>query len=398
MKVLQLCNKPPFPAKDGGCIAMKSISEGLLDNNVNLKILTIETQKHPFIKDEFPQIFLQKTKIESVFVDTRLNIVDAFSALVTSDSYNISRFFSSDFNKRLIELLTQTEYDVIHLESLFLTPYIYTIRRYSKAKVILRSHNLEHLIWERLANLEKNRVKKIYLQHLSKKLKTYEIKVLNDVDAIATISSEDYKRYKMLNCKVPLKNLPFGLDIDDYHPSYKENILKKTLDLFHLGSMDWLPNVKAVNWFLDDVFPKLNNIPIRLNLAGKNMPVYLLDIKTKNLIVKSEVDSAIKYMSKFDVMVVPLMSGSGMRIKIIEAMALGKTVISTSIGLEGIDVEDGKEVLIANSSEEFIEKIKHLYSNLDEIKIIGQNARLFIEKNHSNSLIIKDLLELYKNN
>lgn len=397
MKVLQLCNKPPFPAKDGGCIAMKSISEGLLINNVQLKILTIETQKHPFIIDEFPKEFVEKTKIESIFVDTRLYVIDAFSALVTSDSYNVSRFFSSDFNKRLIELLTETDYDVIHLESLFLTPYIYTIRKYSKSKLVLRSHNLEHLIWERLANLEKNKAKKIYLKHLSKKLKEYEISVLNDVDAIATISSEDYKRYKDLKCKVPLKTLPFGLNIDEYNPVYYKNRSKKTLELFHLGSMDWLPNVEAVNWFLDDVFPKLHNLPISLNIAGKNMPSYLLDLKIKDLVVEKEVDSAIEYMSKFDVMVVPLMSGSGMRIKIIEAMALGKTVISTSIGLEGIDVKDGIEVLEANSSEEFIEKIKYLYNNPNQIKIIGQNAHLFIEKNHSIFKIIKDLLELYKN-
>ncbi len=395
MKVLQLCNKPPYPAKDGGCIAMKNISNGLLENKIKLKTLTIETQKHPFIKEAFPKKFIQKTKIESIFIDTRLNIIDAFSALVTSDSYNISRFFSSDFNKRLIELLNETNFDVIHLESLFLTPYIDTIKKYSQSKIVLRSHNLEHLIWERLANLEKNKAKKIYLKHLSKKLKTYELNVLNDVDAIASISSEDHKRYTKLGCEIPLVTIPFGVDIGLYEPLYYQT-KNQPLNLFHLGSMDWMPNVEAVNWFLDDVMPKINHLPLMFNIAGKNMPNYLLDLKINHFFAEQEVNSAVDYMSKQDVMVVPLMSGSGMRVKIIEAMALGKTVISTSIGLEGINAVDGKEVLVANSSDEFTQKITFLFNHPSQIKIIGENARKFVEKNHSNSKIIKELIMLYK--
>lgn len=398
MKVLQLCNKPPYPARDGGCIAMKNISNGLLKEGINLKILTIETQKHPFILDEFPKSFVKKTNIESVFIDTRLNVVDAFSALVTSDSYNISRFFSSDFNKRLIELLTENQYDIIHLESLFLTPYIYTIRKYSKSKIILRSHNLEHLIWERLANLEKNKAKKIYLKHLSKKLKDYEKRTLNEVDGIASISSEDYRRYNELKCNVPLKTIPFGLDLENYIPSKTETDNTSLLRLFHIGSMDWMPNIEAVNWFLDDIFPNLDKNIISFNIAGKNMPNFLLNLNQPSFFSEKEVDSALAYMSKFDVMVVPLLSGSGMRVKIIEAMALGKAVITTSVGLEGIDADDGKEVLIANSTAEFIEKINFLANNKKEVEIIAKNARKFIEKHHSNQNIIKDLILLYQNN
>ena len=98
MRVLQLCHKSPYPAKDGGCLAILNISRGLLNAGVDLKILTIETHKHPFIKENIPAKFLKKTGIESVFIDTSLNIVDAFSSLITQDSYNISRFFSPDFD------------------------------------------------------------------------------------------------------------------------------------------------------------------------------------------------------------------------------------------------------------------------------------------------------------
>ena len=223
MKVLQLCNKPPFPAVDGGCIAIKNISLGLLDANLDLNIITISTSKHPFLPENYEDDFKKKTRIQGVFVDTRINIIDAFSALVTSDSYNISRFFSPDFDRVLRECLMENEFDVVHLESLFMTPYLDTIRKYSKAKVVLRSHNLEHLIWERLANLEKKSAKRIYLKHLSKKLKKFEEKVLNEVDGIAAISFNDSIRYQSLNCNVPLITVPFGIDLKNYPLEPKGN-------------------------------------------------------------------------------------------------------------------------------------------------------------------------------
>ena len=143
-KVLQLCNKPPQPTVDGGCIAINNISNGLLSRGTDVKIITVSTEKHPFDIAHFTKEFQAQTKIEGVFIDTRINVIDAFSALVTSDSYNISRFFSPDFSKRLQEVLEENDFDIVHLESLFLTPYIHIIRKYSRAKIVLRSHNLEH--------------------------------------------------------------------------------------------------------------------------------------------------------------------------------------------------------------------------------------------------------------
>jgi hypothetical protein len=200
MKILQLCNKPPLPAVDGGCIAMNNITQGLLNSGHEVRILTIETVKHPMLREQMPAEYLEKTAIDSVFIDTSLNLIDAFSALVTSDSYNVSRFFSPDFDRKLIAILSREKFDIIHLESLFMTPYLSTIRRYSKAPVVLRSHNLEYIIWERMAEVSKNRAKKAYLNLLSRQLKKYETSVINKVDGIAAISNEDAKKYLSLKC------------------------------------------------------------------------------------------------------------------------------------------------------------------------------------------------------
>jgi glycosyltransferase involved in cell wall biosynthesis len=394
MKVLQLCNKPPFPAIDGGCIAIKNISLGLLENKVDLKILTIETHKHPFIRNAYPDWFLEKTKIESVFIDTKINIIDAFSALVTSDSYNISRFYSPDFDNKLKITLEEAKFDVIHLESLFMTPYLETINKYSDAKVILRSHNLEHIIWERLAKTEKNIAKKIYLNHLAKQLKKYEKQIINQLDGIATISQEDTKRFKKLKLDKKIVTIPFGINIDDYKTAiYKP---KDKLRLFHIGAMDWLPNLQAVEWFLETVFPELNSNLIELHIAGKNMPSHLINKNINNLYVHNSVENAIEFMSNYDVMVVPLLSGSGIRIKVIEAMGLAKTVVSTKVGVEGIEVTHNKDILIANTPKEFIEEINKLEKNNLLINQIGENAKKLIVDCYDNKKIINNLIQFYK--
>ncbi|MFM9004796.1 MAG: hypothetical protein ACKOSR_04750, partial [Flavobacteriales bacterium] len=131
MKILQLCLKPPLPARDGGCIAMNNITQGLLQAGHKVKILTIFTYKHDLSTELMPEEYIAQTDIEGVFIDTRVNAVEAFSSIMTSDSYNISRFFSTDFDIRLTKLLQKEEFDVIHLESLFMTPYIGTIKRLS---------------------------------------------------------------------------------------------------------------------------------------------------------------------------------------------------------------------------------------------------------------------------
>ena len=196
---------------------------------------------------------------------------------------------------------------------------------------------------------------------MASSLKKYEAKILSDVNGIATISHEDTKKYLAVNPNLKITTIPFGIDFENYTPSYNQPL--GNLKLFHIGAMDWNPNIEAVNWFLDSVWDSFNTkaIDVELHLAGKSMPNTLLNLNTKQVINHGQVNSATAFISNHDVMVVPLFSGGGMRIKIIEAMAMGKTVISTSIGLEGINATHQKNVIIANSKEEFIIEINQIF-------------------------------------
>jgi len=393
MRILQLCNKPPLPKIDGGCIAIHNIAAGLLSRNEDLHILTISTDKHPFLREAYPPDFLAQTKMEGVFVDTRVNIIDAFSALVTSDSYNISRFFSSDFDRLLVQRLQENTYDIVHLESLFMTPYISTIRRNSDAKIVLRSHNLEHLIWERLADSAGNQAKKLYLKHLAAKLKTYEKKTINEVDGIAAISFEDTSRFKQLKCKVPMITIPFGIDLDNY--TYQPLPQKPLQHLFHLGAMNWAPNLEAINWLLDEMWPQLSNLPVQLHLAGREMPASIQKQASDKLVVQGEIEDAIDFMRQGEIMIVPLLSGSGMRVKIIEGMALGKVVITTTVGAEGIDYINGQHLLIADTPEAFFAHVQKLSTDETFGHHISTEARKLVEEKYDNFKIMDQLSDFY---
>jgi glycosyltransferase involved in cell wall biosynthesis len=337
MRILQLCNKPPYPPIDGGSKAMHNLTRGLLAAGHEVKVLCISTPKNTLDLDAIPVDYKDRTRIEGVFVDTSVNIVDAFTDLLTADNYNISRFFSPDVDIRLIRLLTEETFDIIQLESLFMTPYIPTVRRYSIAPIVLRSHNLEHVIQDRIATGEKNFLKRPYRKFLAKQLHDYEMSILDRVDGIAAISPSDAEHFMVHGTRTPISTIPFAVEPTEYLPEVKRNTGPTVF--FHLGSMDWLPNEEGIRWLLDHVWPKvLKKRPnAQLQLAGNKMPEDLLKREDHGVVIRGRVKNALKYMRARHVMVVPLFSAGGMRVKIIEGMALGKAVISTPIGAEGID-------------------------------------------------------------
>ncbi|MBK7286503.1 MAG: glycosyltransferase [Flavobacteriales bacterium] len=340
-----------------------------------------------------PDEYRERTRIEGVFVDTSLNVVDAFTDLVTADNYNISRFFSPDMDIRLIQLLSQEEFDIIHLESLFVTPYIPTLRRYSKARIVLRSHNLEHVIQERIAKGERNILKKPYRKFLARQLKEYEREVLKQVDGVAAITDADAQHMREHGCETPIITVPFGIDPGDYEAPMPPG----RPIFFHLGSMDWMPNEEGIRWLLRTVWPRVikKHPEAKLHLAGNRMPKDMIRARLPGTTVVGRVPDANRYIAQRHVMLVPLFSAGGMRVKIIEGMAMGKCVISTTIGAEGIDHTPGKNILIADTAAAFTDQIDKVLAEPQLADAIGKEAWKLVRARHTNSDIIKELVAFY---
>jgi polysaccharide biosynthesis protein PslH len=393
MLILQLSNKSPWPPREGGPIAMNALVTGLQDAGHVVHIATMSTPKFPIDINSVPLDYAKKTAFISVEVDNRIHFWDAFLNLFSHKSYNIQRFMSEEFENTLIDKLNKTAYDVVVLESLYVTPYISTIRKYSNARIILRAHNIEHKIWERLSRAATNPFKHLYLKLLAHRLFRFEQSVLPTVDGIAAITDKDAAFFREFSGEVKVSIVPFGIIPEQYIYSPQEG---RHISFCHIGSMDWMPNQEGIRWFLEKCWPGIHSVfpDLKFFLAGRNMPPWLKFNIFPGIEVVGEVEDAYSFISNHAIMLVPLLSGSGVRVKIIEAMALGRTVITTTTGAEGISYTQGENILIADSPIAFFEKIKYCVKHHSECAEIGCNARKLIESKHNNTIATNSLLEL----
>lgn len=395
MRILVLCNKSPFPPSEGGPIAMNAIIQGLLSAGHEVKVLAVNSSKHYVDPAAIPKEFLDKTGIELVDFDLSVSVEGALLNLLRQRSYHVERFRNREFRQKLIEILSTASFDVIQLETLFLCPYISAIRKHTNAPVVLRAHNIEHLIWARLASEEKNPIKKLYLKHLAHTLRRYEITVIDKLDGVATITAKDAGWFASLNKEIPVEVVTFGMDIPD-----REEISSGTdySSLFHIGSMNWMPNEEGLRWFLKEVWPGINTAfpSVTLTLAGRHMPGWLKGSKFPNVNVIGEVENAAQFIRQHGVLLVPLLSGSGVRIKILEAMLAGKPVISTTIGAEGINYTHGENILIANTPREWADCVGLIAGNHQLARRIGANAAALVRQHHDIRHITQDLISFYE--
>jgi glycosyltransferase involved in cell wall biosynthesis len=397
MRILQLCKKFPFPPKDGESIAVTGLSRALHHSGAEITLLAMNTSKHFVEITHTPPELEHYKEIHSISVDNRLNVWDAFFNLFSEESYHVSRFVSPAFERKLIHLLQEEEFDVVQLETLFLSPYIPVIRKYSNAVISMRAHNVEHEIWERIACNTRFPLKKFYLGYLAQKLKRFEINHLSQYDFLAAITQKDLERFQALGFKNSGKVIPIGVDPTDYKPDFGS--YQKELSIAFIGSLDWQPNIEGIEWFLEDVWSKLQKrfSRVKLHIAGRNAPKWLKTTRIKNMVFIGEVPDAPAFINQHSIVVVPLRSGSGMRAKILEAMALGKVVITTTIGLEGITAKHRKVVLIADNPKQFVEALAFCQQQNGRLEQMGRKAMEFVNRRFETKEIGKQLMEAYSN-
>lgn len=399
MRILQICNKTPYPVKDGGALAIHNLSKGLAGAGHEVSILAMHTSKHSVNKSKVTDYFKSlKINIEFVDVNSDLSFLKALLNLLFSQKpYNVTRFITTAFTNKLIGVLKKNSFDVIQLEGAYVIPYIETIRKYSKAKISFRAHNIEHEIWARFASKQTNPVKKIYISVLSNRIRQFERKALNKYDLIIPITHRDNEIFRKLGNTRPSFVCPYAFDFSEN--TVQNDQFVKINSLFFIGSLDWLPNQEALYWFISKVWTEVVKAcpETYFHVAGRNAPEdFLKRIAGNNIIYEGEVESAKEFMKDKQVLIAPLFSGSGMRVKIVEAMALGKTIISTTIGVEGIDVTNNTNILIADNIADFKAAVIKILNDTSFCLQIGKNAAKFVKIQLDNREVISRLVNFYK--
>lgn len=398
MRLLQLCHKFPYPLKDGGAIAVTYLAKAYAALGHEVTLLSMNTSKHWFDMAQLPPHFDHYQAMHTVYVENHIRPLPALRNLLFSKkSFHVERFESADFADKLASLLQAQPFDVVQLESIFLAPYLPVIRQYAPtAKVVLRTHNVEHEIWDRVAN-HAGRLKRWYLQRITPRLKAYELEQINHCDLVVGISERDVEQFKNLGLRQQATVCPIGLDCKDYRPNPAS--FKEPLSLSFIGSLDWMPNQEGLRWFLDTVWQPLlaPNFPhLHFHIAGRTAPRWLRDLQVERVVFHGEVPDAAEFLNQHSVMVVPLLSGGGMRAKILEGMALGKVVLSTPLGMEGIQAKNGEECLLAEQPQDWLNALQWCYAQGEQLSTLGARARQFCEQHFDNETIAKNLVAVFE--
>lgn len=372
---------------------MFNMATGLAKAGHEVTLFCLNTSKHYVAASDYPEDFDLFESVLDVEIETEVTTSGALKNLFSSKSYHMSRFDHPAVHETLKTYFAHNSFDLIHFDGLQTSVYLDTVREcVADTPCVLRQHNVEHLIWERSAE-EVTGLKSMYLNLLASRLKDYECERLKEFDAIVPISSVDEEVFAQIGVKKQFVS-PVGMDID----RLQSDGTPRKKSLFHLGSLDWLPNQQAISWFIDDMWEPLQSLDKELcfTLAGKNMPDWMNKYRShKRITLLGEVEDAHLFMTSHWAMVVPLQAGSGMRVKVLEAMALGIPVVSTSIGVEGIGCTPDRHYLEANTPEEFVIAISKLLTTPGLDHLLGNEAKAFVIDKFSNSSRIRDLVAFY---
>lgn len=398
MKVLLIANKPPYPPRDGGALATLNMATGLADSGIKVSLIVFASPKHYVHYDVIPNELKKKIDFHIFHINTKINPVKALLNLIFSKQpYNVERFYRKNISNELCLVVSRGHFDLIQLEGLYLAPYIPDIRKIFSKTIIYRAHNIEHIIWEKSIYSKRNPLIQWYYNILSERLKRLEATIHNQVDAIIPITQTDSDWFIKKGVKKPMVTIPVGFNATN---EFLETDMRQKDSICFIGSLEWIPNQEGLMWFVEMVLPELIKLRpnIKIHVAGRNTPKKVVDrlLVEKQVIFHGEVEDSTFFIRNFNVAVVPLFSGSGIRVKIVEFMLNKVAVIATPKAVEGINITNGTHLVISDDPKEFALKINDLMINQALLSGMISNAYDFANKNFNILRLTYELINFYK--
>lgn len=307
----------------------------------------------------------------------------AANCFLTRLPYALHKYRSAAWARAMAEADASGKFDLIVCD--FLTPGValFAEGRRPRTPVLLFQHNVESLIWQRHFETAQGMVKRFYLRDQWQRTVRYEHLYCSLADQVCAVSEEDAR---LLRDQFQLENLigavPTGVDLDFFQFSAAP---RQPHSLVFLGSMDWMPNIDGCRWFADEMWSlvKRQYPDASLTIVGRKPTPKILELAARDASIRvtGTVDDVRPHLAAGEVMIVPLRVGGGTRIKIFEAMATGIPCVSTRIGAEGLPVNHGEHIALADTPAEFAKEICALFENGDRRRAFGRNARDLVEKN-----------------
>ncbi len=293
--------------------------------------------------------------------------------------YAISKYKSAEMCREVIRRARSQSFDVLVCD--FLAPSV-NVPAQPGCPTVLFQHNVEAMIWKRHYQIQANPVKQAYLYCQWLKMRAFERKACAAFDLIVAVSHEDRELMQQHYRARSVFEVPTGVDTAFFRPNGQ--VTPEANNLVFTGSMDWLPNEDAIRYFTEQIMPRIKQaVPgVTLTVVGRDPYPGLRELSKRDpsVIVTGRVDDVRPYVERAAVYVVPLRIGGGTRLKIFEAMAMEKAVVSTTVGAEGLPVNNGVELLVADSPEDFSQAVAGLLRDKDRATEIGQRAAARVRK------------------
>jgi sugar transferase (PEP-CTERM/EpsH1 system associated) len=301
--------------------------------------------------------------------------------LVSARPYAIKKYESAAMLRKITELEREHAFDLLVCD--FLAPAA-NVPQTLNAPAVLFQHNVEAVIWQRHYEVVTNPIKKAYLYGQWQKMQRFEKEMCSRFDCVIAVSAEDRDLMKREYGAQAVFDVPTGVDTEFYRPSGAIESSKH--GIVFTGSMDWLPNEDAIRYFMREIMPLIKNkVPdASLTVVGRNPPSSLVDLSKEDpsLVITGRVDDVRPYIESAAAYVVPLRIGGGTRLKIFEAMAMEKPVVSTTIGAEGLPLTNGVELLVADEPETFGDAVVKVLSDRSWASELAQRAAAAVRQNH----------------
>ncbi|HEX5888245.1 MAG TPA: glycosyltransferase [Pyrinomonadaceae bacterium] len=301
--------------------------------------------------------------------------------LVSPRPYAIKKYESAAMLDKIAELESKNSFDLLVCD--FLAPAA-NVPQTLKTPAVLFQHNVEAMIWKRHYEVQTNPIKKAYLYGQWQKMRRFEKEACSRFDCVIAVSADDRDQMKREYGARAVFDVPTGVDTEFFRPGGTVQTAKS--GLVFTGSMDWLPNEDAIRYFMREIMPLVKKrVPdTTLTVVGRNPPPALVDLSKddSSLVITGRVDDVRPYMESASAYIVPLRIGGGTRLKIFEAMAMEKAVVSTTVGAEGLPLTNGVELLLADEPDTFADAVVKVLSDSEYASALGQRAAANVRQNH----------------
>lgn len=307
--------------------------------------------------------------------------------------YFMQKYVSTAMREAIEKQARRENFDVVVCD--FLMPAV-NMPEHSSVPTVLFQHNVEAMIWRRHFETQRGAVKRLYLKNQWRKSVDYERETCKKFDFVAAVSVEDADAMRADYGIEAVADVPTGVDTEFF--KFDETIEKNEFNLVFTGSMDWLPNEDGIGWFAREIYPIIKaKIPqASLTVVGRNPFASLVEMSRKDasINVTGRVADVRPFMSAASVYVVPLRIGGGTRLKIYEAMAMRLPIVSTTVGAEGLPIEDGEEIVLRDTPQAFANAVVELLTDKKHAQKIGSAAEKNVRENFGWRRVAENFAEI----